>query len=167
MTSSIMKHIHLSRVAENLQKEALQRSISLELEPIQQAARVCGDYTVTKNNTNNTLFKVGTKIEFKNDIRSQKTNRFYLEFVSTNDNWWSQYESGVTKAAKEGCLVVLGSGENNYVFSPTSLNQLFHTKGRICGTRMGANGNPVNLYTKGRLVTLKNVEALCDFRYTL
>jgi len=147
--------------------DGLKKTIDIEVEPIQQGARVCGDYRVTKNNSSNIIFRMGTKIEFKNDIRSQTTNRFYLEFESTNNNWWSSYESGVTKAAKEGCLVILGSGENNYVFTPSALLQLFNTKGRICGTRIGSNGNPDNLYTRGKIVTLENVEAICSFRYTL
>jgi len=155
----IHAHILACQETEQRQKFALVQHARISLRDLPQKARTCGDSIVTASN--NHLYPVGTKIEFKNDNTSVTSRQFFLEYECTNDKWWNSWKSGVVQAAKENCIVVLTSAPLNYVFTPASMEKLFSTRGRTTGTRAGANGNPAGFYARGKIVQMASLEKHC------
>ena len=124
-------HFIISEIAEQRQKQYFCKEFGVEMDKIVQGPCVCGDFvvTTTTDKTKNLEKCLATnllskRIEFKNDISSLQYGSLYVEFAQTSDYWWTDKRSGHHKAILDGCILVISSGNDCYMFDE-QMNRMF------------------------------------------
>ena len=90
-----------------------------------------------------------------------------MEFAQTSDYWWASTPSGHHKAILEGCILVISSGEDCYVLDEEAYFRLIANTLRTRTTKPLQNGNLPGMFTKGRIVSLKDARKYCAYFYTM
>ena len=170
----MQNHFMLSEIAEARQAEEFMNHFGVQMDPIIQGPGVCGDYVIieTTNKTKKLEKILGTnllskRIEFKNDVSSLQYGSFYMEYAQTSDYWWVSNPSGHHKAILEGCILVISSGDDCYVLDEEAYFRLIANTLRTVSTKPLQNGNLPGMFTKGRIVSLKDARKYCAYFYTM
>ena len=151
-----------SEIFERKQAHGFCSLFGVKMDKIPQGCGVVGDYCVTETSekTKELEKKVGPlvarRIEFKHDKTSVKFKSFYIEIEQTNDYWVTKNPSGHHKAITEGCLLIIQSGNDCYIFDEESYFRLIGCSTKTIGTRTGSNGNPKGSYTRARIVPVED-----------
>ena len=168
----MQRHFGLSEIDERAQAVCFRNRFGVELTKIKQGPGVCGDYLVTDTSDSTLELEIalghpllGKRIEFKNDKASLKTGNFYVEFEQTGDGWFTRKPSGHAMAIDTGCVLVISSGENTFVFNDVSFAKLIQHATRDVCTRAGRNGNRPGLHTRAKIVPVKH-GGVASYRYS-
>lgn len=129
------------------------------LKKLQDVRGQSGDYAVVKGE----LFPPSTILEFKNDKKSLRTKNLYLESKQTTDGWFTTKKSGVALALQQGQVVVIKSGNENFILrTQTEYQKLLKMSHAEVSNGTGINGNPAGSYTKGDIVKLIHVRPILE-----
>ena len=90
-----------------------------------------------------------------------------MEFAQTSDYWWISQPSGHHKAILEGCILVISSRDDCYVLDEEAYFRLIANTVRTVSTKPLQNGNLPGMFTKGRIVSLKDARKYCAYFYTM
>ena len=168
----MQRHFGLSEIDERAQAVSFSARFGVHLGKIKQGPGVCGDYLVEATSADTRELESalghplqGKRIEFKNDKASLKTGNFFIEFEQTGDGWFTTKPSGHAKAIDTGCILVISSGPNTYIFNENSFPQLIGRSTRELTTRPGRNGNPPGVHTRAKIVPVKHGITTASYHY--
>jgi len=168
----MQSHFGLSEIDERAQAVSFSSRFGVQMSKIPQGPGVCGDYVVTETSHDTSELEValghpllGKLIEFKNDKASLKTGNFYIEFEQTGNGWFTSKPSGHAKAIEMGCILVISSGANTYIFNENSFPNLLQRSTRELTTRAGRNGNPPGVHTRAKIVPVKHGKSTASYYY--
>ena len=140
-------------VIEGVQANDFGARFQLTLLKLPNVGGTAGDYRVISSTS--TEFPHSTVIEFKNDKRSVRTKNLYLEFRQTRDCFFTFKRSGIALAIKQGQIVVIKSGIENFIIRTLAeYKKLLEKSHMSAKTRAEINGNSNGCFTEGHLVKL-------------
>ena len=155
-------HFKKCEIPESRQATGFATHFGVVLERVEQGPGIVGDYRVTttskKTEELETLLGyslLDKLVEFKNDGTSLTFKSFYVEFEQTVDYWNSRSKSGHVKAIDAGCLLILASGNDSYVFDDSCFEEFLKGTIREQHTKSRSNGNQPTCFTRGKIVPLK------------
>ena len=169
----MLKHMRNCEVFENRQAHSFCAQFGTELERIPQGVGVVGDFTVVQTSGETNKLEqllgplIGRRIEFKHDKTSTKYKSFFVEIEQTCDGWQTCRPSGHQKAIEMGCILIITSGSDCYIFDEESYFRLIACKIKTIGTKKGSNGNRMGCHTRAYIVPLKDAKRISPLIYTM
>ena len=168
------EHITLCNRDEQRQSCFFSNRFGLALIKLPQGPRICGDYKIyitseaTAELEDALGFNIlGRMVEFKNDSASKRTKNLFIEFKATSDGWEHSYKSGHVKGVDEGCILVISSGAECFVFNQIDFARfLLFTKRERC-TTFRKNGNQPLSFTKGKIISVEDARSCASFVYSM
>ena len=168
------EYIRICNRGERRQAEFFSIHFGVALIQLPQGPGICGDYRISITSALSESLEealgfniLGRFVEFKNDTASLRTKHLFIEFESTSDGWMHRQTSGHAKCIEEGCILVISSGTECFVFNQIDFERcLLFTKRERC-TSFRKNGNHPMSFTKGKIVRLEDARSCATFTYSM